>query len=217
MCNYSRHDTLSARTWDTDHWSWHVLTWILSSFQHYLHQWMHASLVFVVLFFFFARNHSLVFVDNFELVFHLINVNQGFVTANIFRSLVICIWIHFGVEYVTSKRKNLHNCLLLIITNPLPVLAKSQFVRHTAYQFQMSKFLSYLLLFLFISAWRLENTPADSRNDWVCPLWRSLSVEHCKLFGIRAPFKRLWYVICSNFEVLCPYFHFNSPLCHLVY
>jgi hypothetical protein len=99
MCNYSRHDTLSARTWDTDHW-------ILSSFQHYLHQWMHASLVFVVLFFFFARNHSLVFVDNFELVFHLINVNQGFVTANIFRSLVICIWIHFGVEYVTSKKEN---------------------------------------------------------------------------------------------------------------
>jgi hypothetical protein len=44
-------------------------------------------------------------IDNFELVFHLINLNQGFVTANIFRSLVICIWIQFGVEYMTSKRK----------------------------------------------------------------------------------------------------------------
>jgi hypothetical protein len=89
------------------------------------------------------------YINGCMLVFHLINLNQGFVTANIFRRLVICIWIHFGVEYVTSKRKKLHNCLLLIITNPLPVLAKSQFVRHTAYQFQMSKFLSYLLLFLF--------------------------------------------------------------------
>lgn len=46
-------------------------------------------------------------------------------------------------------------------------------------------------------AWRLETASSDSRNDWVCSHWCSLSVVHRKLFGIRAPCKSLWYVLSA--------------------
>jgi hypothetical protein len=44
-----------------------------------------------------------------------------------------------------------------------------------------------------IPAWRLEIASIDNGNDQLCSHWCSLSVVHCKLYGIRTPNKSLWY------------------------
>lgn len=84
---------------------------------------------------------------------------------------------------------------------------------------QLLSFLRFILLDSDISAWGLEITPTNTRNDSVCPLWCALSVVHCKLFGIRASCKNLRYDLCSYVEFPLAFLegNFSLPICTICY
>jgi hypothetical protein len=151
--------------------------------------------------------------------------NSSFFTKDIFMNLLafehyVWCWIH--------------DMLMKMITKCIHVVRHISFW-HSKFQFVWnSKILMSQLPDIhshFVSpyldfetpAWRLETASSDSRNDWVCSHWCSLSVVHRKLFGIRAPCKSLWYVLSavSTFSFLLFAFFFCSlaqyPHSYLIY